>query len=49
MTESTPDIVVVERRIERSEPARLVELFFGDMVEYVVDVERRVGSGEALA
>jgi len=44
MTESTSDIVIVERKIEPSELARLVQLFFGDMVKYVVDVERRVAA-----
>src|SRR3954471_17967944 len=37
-------IVVVDRRIDRSELARLVHLFFGDMVKYVVDLERRVAA-----
>jgi hypothetical protein len=44
MTESTSEIVIVERRIEPSELARLVQLFFGDMVKYVVDIERRVAA-----
>ncbi|MDP9121759.1 MAG: DUF5674 family protein [Acidobacteriota bacterium] len=45
MVESLPDIVVVEdRRIEASELARLTRLFFGDMVKYVVDVERRIAA-----
>jgi hypothetical protein len=44
MAESTPDIVIVERRLEPSELARLVQLFFGDMVKYVVDVERRLAA-----
>jgi hypothetical protein len=42
--ESAPDIVIVDRRIDRSELARLVHLFFGDMVKYVVDLERRVAA-----
>lgn len=42
VAESAPEIVVVERRLEPSELARLVALFFGDMVKYVVDVERRI-------
>jgi hypothetical protein len=37
-----PAIVVVERRIERSELARLVAAFFEDMVKIVVDVRREV-------
>jgi hypothetical protein len=44
MAESSPDIVIVERRLEVSELARLVHLFFGDMVKYVVDVERRIAA-----
>jgi len=44
MSESVPDIVIVERRIEPSELARLVGLFFGDMVKYVVDIERRIAA-----
>ena len=42
--ESAPDIVIVDRRIDRSELARLVHLFFGDMVKYVVDLERRIAA-----
>jgi hypothetical protein len=42
--EVTPGIVIVDRRIDRSELARLVHLYFGDMVKYVVDVERRVAA-----
>ena len=38
--QDAPGIVVLERRIERDELARLVDAFFGDMVKYVVDVER---------
>jgi hypothetical protein len=38
------DIVIIDQRIESSELARLVRLFFGDMVKYVVDVERRVAA-----
>ncbi|HVT16731.1 MAG TPA: DUF5674 family protein [Thermoanaerobaculia bacterium] len=44
MAESSPDIVIVERRLELSELARLVHLFFGDMVKYVIDVERRIAA-----
>ena len=36
-----PAILVVERRTERADLARLVHVF-GDMVKYVVDVERDV-------
>jgi hypothetical protein len=44
MAESEPDIVIAAERLEPSEVARLVQLFFGDMVKYVVDVERRVAA-----
>jgi Protein of unknown function (DUF5674) len=44
MTESPPDIVVLDRQIEPSELARLVEISFGDMVKYVVDVERQLAA-----
>lgn len=44
MPESASEIVIVERRLEASELARLVRLFFGDMVKYVVDVERRIAA-----
>jgi hypothetical protein len=42
--ESASGIVIVDRRIERSELARLAQLFFGDMVKYVVDLERRLAA-----
>jgi len=41
---SEPGILIVDRRIDRSELVRLVHLFFGDMVKYVVDLERRVAA-----
>lgn len=44
MAESGPEIVILEERLEPVELARLVQLFFGDMVKYVVDVERRVAA-----
>ncbi len=44
MAESEPDIVIAAERLEPSEVARLVQLFFGDMVKYVVDVERRIAA-----
>jgi hypothetical protein len=44
MPESAPEIVIVEQRLDVSELARLVHLFFGDMVKYVVDVERRIAA-----
>ena len=43
MAESSPDVVVLEQRIERAELARLVARF-EDMVKYVVDVERRIAA-----
>jgi Protein of unknown function (DUF5674) len=39
-----PGIVIIALRIERGELARLVNLYFGDMVKYVVDVRRRVAA-----
>lgn len=44
MTEEPPDIVILDERIKPAELARLVRLFFEDMVKYVVDVERRVAA-----
>ena len=42
MTENSPDILLVDHgRIDPAELARLVRLFFGDMVKYVVDIESR--------
>lgn len=49
-------IVILDRRVDPRELARLTELFFEDMVKYVVDLERRVAAvggelhadGEAL-
>jgi len=37
-----PGIVIVRERIDPAELARLVLLYFEDMVKYVVDVERDV-------
>jgi hypothetical protein len=42
MTAEAPSIHVLESRIEPAELARLVRLFFEDMVKYVVDVERGI-------
>ncbi|MFY9821946.1 MAG: DUF5674 family protein [Thermoanaerobaculia bacterium] len=42
--DSTPEILIVDSRIEPAELARLVLLHFEDMVKYVVDVERRVAA-----
>lgn len=44
MTEERPGIVLVAERIDRAELARLVRLYFEDMVKYVVDVERGVAA-----
>jgi hypothetical protein len=42
MESEPPGIVVVESRIERTELARVVAAYFGDMVKLVVDVRREV-------
>jgi len=42
--ETAPDIVVLDRRIERQELARLVRLHFGDMVKYVADIEKGIAA-----
>jgi len=42
--DTLPEIVVVDHRLDRGELARLVKLFFDDMVKYVVDVERRIAA-----
>ena len=44
MEEQEQEIVVLEGKIEPTELARLVRLFFEDMVKYVVDVERRMAA-----
>jgi hypothetical protein len=44
MAAEGPDIVVITRRIDREDLARLVDLFFEDMVKYVVDIKRRVAA-----
>lgn len=44
MDESAPEIVILDRRIDPGELARLTRLFFEDMVKYVVDVERRLAA-----
>jgi hypothetical protein len=35
-----PSVLVLDRRIDAGDLARLVQAFFEDMVKYVVDVER---------
>jgi hypothetical protein len=42
MSPEQPAIAVVGDRIERSELARLVTTYFGDMVKLVVDLQREV-------
>ncbi len=42
VSESVPDILVLDRPIEQEELRVLVERFFEDMVKYVVDVDRGV-------
>jgi hypothetical protein len=43
MSETLPGIIVLEsQRVEATELARLVCLYFGDMVKLVVDLERGV-------
>ena len=42
MTVESASIVILERRIDRVELARLVKMYFEDMVKYVVDVARGV-------
>ena len=44
MNQDAPGIVVIERRIDPAELRRLVNLYFGDMVKFVVDVRRRVAA-----
>jgi len=44
MSENVPEIVILDRRIEPAELARLVGRFFEGMVKYVVDIERRVAA-----
>lgn len=41
---SEPEILVTDRRIEPETLRELAEAWFGDMVKYVVDVERRVAA-----
>lgn len=41
MNENQPDILILDRKIEQTELARLTDLFFGDMVKYVVDIEKK--------
>jgi hypothetical protein len=42
--ETTPGIVVLDRRISPQDLARLVRLYFGDMVKYVADVEKGIAA-----
>jgi hypothetical protein len=44
MSQEASGIVIIERRIEPAELRRLVDLYFGDMVKFVVDARRRVAA-----
>ena len=44
MADEVPGVVVLQTRIGRSELARLVRLYFEDMVKYVVDVEHDIAA-----
>jgi Protein of unknown function (DUF5674) len=46
MSESpgSPDVVLVESRLDPAELRRLVAAYFEDMVKYVVDVERGIAA-----
>ena len=44
MRADSPSIIVVDRRIPPAQLARLVALFFEDMVKYVVDLRRGVAA-----
>ena len=37
-------IVILDKKIEPDELSRLVHHFFGDMVKYVVDIERKIAA-----
>jgi len=43
MTEA-PDIVIVRERLSSEELTRLVQRQFGDMVKFVVDLERKIAA-----
>jgi Protein of unknown function (DUF5674) len=42
MTAEGAGIVILQHRIDRTELARLVKMYFEDMVKYVVDVTRGI-------
>ena len=42
MEEERPGIVIIKERVDPAELARLVRLYFEDMVKYVVDVRRSI-------
>jgi uncharacterized protein DUF5674 len=44
MAQERPGVVVVDRRIDPAELRRLLELYFGEMVKFVVDVRRRIAA-----
>lgn len=42
MAEEQPGILILRSKIDPAALARLVQLYFGDMVKYVVDVRQRI-------
>ena len=44
MSQEAPGIVILEHPVDPAELRRLVDLYFGDMVKFVVDVRRRVAA-----
>jgi uncharacterized protein DUF5674 len=45
MSDQGPAILILEeKRIEAGELSRLVQLYFGDMVKYVVDIEKGIAA-----
>ena len=44
MSDQSPGIVITASRIEAAELRRLIDLYFGDMVKFVVDVRRKVAA-----
>jgi len=42
MTEQSPNILIIDRKIEAAQLKQLVQAYFVDMVKYVVDIRRRV-------
>jgi hypothetical protein len=48
MNGEPPRILVLEERLVHADLKRLVRLYFGDMVKYVVDVRRRIEAFKTL-